>query len=79
MKRHLREAFGWYGVGAILLAYALVSFGLLDGESFGYQVLNLTGASGVMVVSFVRRAYQPVVLNAVWSGIALVAILKVVL
>lgn len=78
MKVRLREAFGWYGVAAILLAYALVSFGLLDGENVGYQVLNLTGASGLVLVSFVRRAYQPAVLNAVWGGIALVAILNAV-
>ena len=78
MTVRLREAFGWYGVAAILLAYALVSFGLLDGESVGYQMLNLTGASGLVLVSFVRRAYQPVVLNVVWGGIAFVAILNAV-
>lgn len=71
--------FAWYGVAAILVAYALVSFDLLDSDSLTYQLLNATGAAGVMIISFVRRAYQPVVLNFTWTLIAVIAILRIVL
>ena len=70
------EIFGWYGAGAILLAYALVSFSLLGPGSLWYQALNVTGAAGLGTVSFYKRAYQPAALNVIWFLIALVAISK---
>jgi hypothetical protein len=72
------ELFAWYGVAVILIAYALVSFDLLASDSLTYQILNATGAAGVMIISFMRRAYQPVVLNLVWTLIAVVAIVRIV-
>ena len=70
------EILGWYGTVAIVGAYALVSFSLLDAESLVYQMLNGTGAVGIVLVSLHKRAYQPAVLNAIWTGIALLAILR---
>jgi hypothetical protein len=72
------ELFAWYGVAAILIAYALVSFDLIASDSLVYQLLNATGAAGVMIIAYVRRAYQPVVLNFVWALIAVVAIIRIV-
>lgn len=72
------ELFAWYGVAAILIAYALVSFDLIASDSLAYQLLNATGAAGVMIIAYVRRAYQPVVLNFVWALIAVVAIVRIV-
>jgi hypothetical protein len=72
------ELFAWYGVAAILIAYALVSFDLIASDSLVYQLLNATGAAGVMIIAYVRRAYQPVVLNFVWALIAVVAIVRIV-
>ena len=37
------EIVGWYGTGAIVLAYALVSFSVLNPTDLIYQLLNLTG------------------------------------
>ena len=72
----LIELFGWYGAGAIVLAYALVSFSVLSPTNIWYQVLNGTGALGIVAVSFYKKAYQPGVLNIIWTVIALTAILK---
>lgn len=69
------EALGWYGTVAIVLAYALNSFEVLDTESVGYQVLNLTGAIGIITVSWAKRVIQPAVLNVVWAFIAAAALL----
>jgi hypothetical protein len=71
------EALGWYGVCALLLAFALVSFEIVEGESQAYQLLNLTGAVGVAILSLTKRAYQPAVLNTIWAIIALAALISI--
>lgn len=71
------EIFGWYGTIAIVLAYALVSFSILQPTNIAYQLLNGTGALGIVAVSFYKRAYQPGVLNIIWTIIAVVAILNI--
>lgn len=70
---------GWYGTGAILLAYALVSFGIMKVDSLTYQILNLTGALGMIVISLIKKAYQPAILNIVWSVVAIAAIVGILL
>jgi len=70
------EILGWYGTGAVLVAYFLNSFSLLPATSAWYQGLNATGAIGVAVASYRRRAYQPLVLNVVWAVIGTVALIR---
>ena len=71
------EIFGWYGAGAILLAYALVTFSLLEPTDIWYQLLNGTGAVGILTISFYENSYQPAVLNTIWALIAFVAIFNI--
>lgn len=73
------EIFGWYGALAIMSAYALVSFSFLEAESYFYQILNATGALGIVAVSFYKRAYPPGVLNSVWFLIAVIAMIKLLM
>jgi len=73
------EIFGWYGTAAIVLAYAMVSFSVLQPNDLAYQALNGTGALGIVLVSFNKRAYQPGVLNVIWTLIALAAIVKILI
>ena len=70
------EFFGWYGAGAIVLAYALVSFSILQPTDLIFQLLNGSGALGIVLVSWRKRAFQPAVLNVIWTIIAVVAIVK---
>lgn len=79
MPKSLYELLGWYGALAILLAYGLVSFSLVKSSDLLYQALNLTGALGIVLISLYKRAYQPGVLNIVWSLIALAAIIKILI
>jgi hypothetical protein len=72
------DVFGWYGMSAIVLAYALVSFSVLSSESLWFQLLNASGALGLVAVSFSKKAYQPGVLNIIWTTIAIVAIIRIV-
>lgn len=63
---------------AIILAYAFVSFDVIKAESIIYQLLNFTGAIGIVIISLVKKAYQPATLNIIWTIIALFALLKIV-
>ena len=78
MKNTIVQIVGWYGVVAIVGAYALVSFSLLAPTDMWYQILNGTGAIGIVIVSLYRKAYQPAVLNTIWTVIALIALLQIV-
>jgi len=74
----LNETAGWYGVIALLMAYGLVSFSLIQSNSVVYHFLNLTGALGIIAISLERKNYQPVALNAIWGIIAALALLRIV-
>lgn len=78
MKKFI-NIFGWYGLCAIVLAYFLNSFSVVESQSLLYQILNLTGAIGIVIVSLHKKAYQPGILNIVWSVIALVALINILL
>jgi hypothetical protein len=77
-KKLLAEVFGWYGAAAILLAYVLVSFKVVHTGGYVYQLLNLTGGIGIVVISVIKKAEQPAVLNTLWSIVALVAIIGLI-
>ncbi|PIR41969.1 MAG: hypothetical protein COV30_00895 [Candidatus Yanofskybacteria bacterium CG10_big_fil_rev_8_21_14_0_10_37_15] len=72
------EIFGWYGTVAIVTAYALVSFSIIEPSNIWYQILNGTGALGIVAVSFHKKTYQPGILNLIWAVIAVVAILRII-
>ena len=78
-KKILDEIIGWYGAIAIVSAYALLSFNIIVSESIVYQLLNATGAIGIVYISFKKKAYQPGVLNIIWTIIAIVAIIRILI
>jgi hypothetical protein len=73
------EMVGWYGTAAIISAYALVSFNIIYADSVVYQLLNLTGAVGIIVISVIKGLRQTVVLNVFWLIIAIVALARILL
>lgn len=74
----LYEIIGWIGTIAILAAYLLVSTKKLSPDSREYQLLNLTGAIGIIINSGVHGAIPSVGLNVVWLLIAVYGLVKVV-
>lgn len=72
----LAEIAGWYGTVAIVLAYALSSFGVVQTRDRSYQLLNLTGALGVAWVCWRNATWQAFWLEAVWAAIAAVALAR---
>ncbi len=77
--RKFIEIFGWYGTVAILGAYALLSFGVIGADSLWYQALNGTGSIGILADTWSKRDYQPAVLNAIWTVIACIALVRILL
>lgn len=63
MSSKLSEIVGWYGTIAIVGAYALSSFSIISSQSLLYQLLNVTGAIGIAIISLRKKTYQPAVLN----------------
>lgn len=74
-KRLVSEGLGWYGMAAILTAYALVTFGVISADHLVYQGLNITGALGIALISLRKKAHQPGVLNIIWAVIAAMGML----
>lgn len=73
----LENTIGWCGAAASLLAYFLVSFGILGPKDLRYQLLNLGGALGLGFICYFKRTYQPLFVNTVWAAIAVLAIIDI--
>lgn len=76
MNKHSIEIFGWYGVVAILVAYALNVLAIVDSTAPLFLWLNATGSAGIVLVSWRKRAYQPMTLNILWLLIAMIGLLQ---
>ena len=59
------EVAGWLGSAAIIIGYAY------SWDTLTYFVLNASGGVALMGYSFKRKVYQPLLLNAVWTGISI--------
>lgn len=76
-KQLLAEIAGWYGAVAILTGYTLVSFEIISSDTLLFQLLNLTGALGIIAIAAYKRVAQSIVLNIVWSAVAIIAIINI--
>lgn len=79
MKNKYIETIGWIGMVLILVAYFLVSFSIITVQDIIYQLLNMVGSVGIILVAFSKKDYQPMVLNIIWVLIAVIALLRIVL
>lgn len=73
----VKQIIGWYGVTAIVVAFALLNFGVLGTDSLAYQLLNITGSAGIIIVASSKKDYQPVVLNIIWLLVAIYGLWKI--
>ena len=60
----------------ILWAYYSVTNGKVEASSRNYQLMNLFGALGIGVNVLYKQAWPAVVLEIVWAGIAVMALLR---
>lgn len=77
--KHFIEAFGWFGVVAIVGAYALLSFSVIASDSIAYQALNIVGSLGIVTEALTKRDYQPAVLNIIWLLVGAIALARIIL
>lgn len=73
------DIFGWIGVMLIIASYSLIALGIVDGNSLIYHGLVLVGSIAVGVISIKKQAFQPAVLNILFSLLALIAIVRILL
>lgn len=73
------ELAGWAGVVFIAGSYGLLALGFVDGQSLLYHSLVLAGSVFVALISFIKTAYQPFILNAIFAILAVLAILRIIL
>lgn len=73
----LIDIFGWFGSAALVLGYALISTGRIDGKSITYHCLNLFGGACLIVNAAYHGAYPSAFVNIVWIFIALTAVVKI--
>lgn len=73
------EAIGWLGPMALISAFVLVSFGIVEAYGFVFQGLNLVGAASLLTFSLYRKFYQSIVLNSFFLIIAIIVIVGLLL
>jgi hypothetical protein len=73
------ETVGWYGMAAVFGAYALTTLSYIAPGGMTANLLNSTGAIGIVVVTVKHRAWPSAVLNILWTIIGLVAIVKLLM
>lgn len=78
-NKRMAEVAGWYGIGAVLGTYALASFGIISIDSLLFQALNATGSGGLIWISAVKRVRQLVVFNIIWTSVALISIVRLLI
>ena len=71
------EIAGWIAAVLILTAYALLSAGKLTGKSVSYQLMNIVGAIGFVINTGYNGAVPSAVLNVIWVGIGVWALVKI--
>jgi len=71
------EICGWYGMSVMILSYILISLRLIEADGLLYQLLNITGAAGLLVVAESKHVIQSVIVNLFWLLIGIVIISRI--
>lgn len=72
------DIIGWIGVALVVGAFLAISLGWLQSEDLAYGALNAFGALAIIASSYIKRDFQPVVLNVVWLLIAIFGIFRAI-
>jgi hypothetical protein len=75
-SKKIYEMIGWIGVVIILASYSLLSLGIIDGQSYIFHALILVGSLCILVISLIKKTYQPVVLNGVFAFLSVIALVR---
>lgn len=70
------DLLGWTGAVLLLVAFALVSNGLLCPKGIRYQFLNVAGGLFLLANNVFYGAYPSGFVNLVWSGVAVIMVVQ---
>ena len=68
---------GLMGVGFYILAYALLQFGLLTGSNYSYVIMNMLGATLVLVSTFKDWNAYSAMISVLWITISLYGLYRI--
>lgn len=66
---------GWIGMILVLAAYILLSLKKIENGKL-YQILNFVASILMIIALYPKDAWFSVVLNVIWSIVALIALIK---
>lgn len=72
------QALSLLGAFLILLPFTLTQLNRLAVRTVSYQAMNLVGSGLLEVVALVNQQYGFILLEAVWAGVSLWGLVKVV-
>lgn len=78
MMISLSEALGWIGSLLYVIAYLLLTLKKLQSDSPYYHLLNILGATGLIINAFHWRDFPSLAVNIVWLGIGVIAIFMMI-
>jgi hypothetical protein len=72
------QALSLLGAFLILLPFTLTQLNRLAVRSVSYQAMNLVGSGLLEVVALVNQQYGFILLEAVWAGVSLWGLVRVI-
>lgn len=68
---------GFFGVGIVLLAYALLASGRLSNDDMRYPVLNIVGTLGIAYSLLYQWNLPSMVTQLIWIAVSLLAMMRI--
>ncbi|OJV14753.1 MAG: hypothetical protein BGO21_18840 [Dyadobacter sp. 50-39] len=72
----LLETLGWLGVVAYVVAYLLLTVGVLKPNGYPFHILNMVGAGTLIVYSLEYGDKPNVAVNVIWLMIGVGAVIR---
>ncbi|HEY1022245.1 MAG TPA: hypothetical protein VGE06_08020 [Flavisolibacter sp.] len=72
----LLETLGWLGVVAYVVAYLLLTVGVLKPSGYPFHILNMVGAGTLIVYSLEYGDKPNVAVNVIWLMIGVGAVIR---
>jgi hypothetical protein len=76
MNAIIIDIIGWIGSVMVVMAYAMNMYKRMASDSIAYYGLNIIGSACLIVNTIYHNAIPSAVVNIIWVGIALVALLR---
>jgi len=69
---------GWLGALSYIIAYLFLSLGKLNAKQKTYHLLNIVGATGLIINAIDLNDYPNIIVNVIWFAIGLTALMYII-